>query len=210
MLLIFDLDDTLVHTHKKSYEKTKYTAELFGHSLTFENFKKRYGKMDFESCVNLWFQNIDAKKFREKYNKIRENFPYEPIGDISNLMSQLSKKHKLGIITNSTHQGTDFKLNCLGFEKNKRDIFNFIFHKHNMKHPKPNPSQIEKICNDGYNKSEIIYFGDNLRDYEFASNAGINFYGVLTGLETKEYFIKNGIKKSHIFKNIHEIKKIFK
>jgi phosphoglycolate phosphatase-like HAD superfamily hydrolase len=205
MLLIFDLDDTLVYTHKKAYEKTKIIASIFNKTLTFEDFKRNYGKKNFTSCVKDWFGDLDPIKFRNCYNLIRKEYPYEPIGDVIGLLEKLLQKHKIGILTNSTFEGTDYKLNCLGLTKDKRDMFQFIYHQKNLIAPKPNPHQIYKINQDGFSLDEMIYIGDNVRDYKFSLNGGISFYGVLTGLETESDFLNNGVPKSRILKNIHDL-----
>ena len=78
----------------------------------------------------------------------------------------------------------------------------FIYHKNNMIEPKPSPKQIEYISKE-YNPNKITYIGDNCRDYEFALNSGINFLGVLTGIEERIDFLNAGLQENHIFKDIH-------
>lgn len=203
MILIFDLDDTLIHTHKKAYEKTLAIATTFNKSLSFEDFKKAYGKRDFSSCVNFWFDDIDPQEFRDRYDKIRRRYPYEPIGNVSELLEEFYQNHKIGILTNSTQEGTNYKLNCMGFTKKNRSIFEFIYHKGNLIAPKPNPAQIKKINLEGFSLDDMIYIGDNIRDFEFASKGEISFYGVLTGLESKKDFLNAGLENNRIIDNVH-------
>jgi phosphoglycolate phosphatase-like HAD superfamily hydrolase len=203
MILIFDLDDTLVQTHKKAYEKTLAIAKTFGKVLSFQDFRKAYGKMDFPSCVNFWFDDVDSKEFRSRYNTIRKQYPYEPVGNISGLLQKLAQENEIGILTNSTPEGTDYKLNCLGFPESKRNFFEFIYHKENSVAPKPDPRQIQIINSNGFSLDEMVYIGDNVRDFEFASAGGISFYAVLTGLETKNNFLNVGLDNNKIIDNVH-------
>ena len=206
MMYIFDLDDTLVHTHLKAYEKTVCTAKMFGRSFDFEQFKTGYGKMDFHSCVRLWFEGINPDEFRARYNSLRTSYPYEPIGDVLGLFSYICADNDIGIITNSSCEGTDFKLNCIGLCNDRRGIFRFIYHKGNMVKPKPDSAQIEILCKQGYRRDDMVYIGDNVRDYDFAQNSGIVFFAVLTGLETTDDFLRSGIPADRILEDVHGIR----
>jgi HAD superfamily hydrolase (TIGR01549 family) len=207
MLLIFDLDDTLVHTHQKAYEKTAVTADSFGLSLTFEDFFKSYGKMSFSECLNFWFGEINSTEFRRRYNTIREDFPYEPIGDVFNLLLDLSSSNDIGILTNSTQGGTKFKLRNLGLIG--ATFLSFVYHNGNLIKPKPDAAQIERIVESGYSRSDIVYIGDNVRDFEFASNGNVLFHGVLTGLTTRRDFEKAGVSSDTILNDVHDLKRIY-
>ncbi len=204
-MLIFDLDDTLVYTHKTAYEKTLVTARTFDKSLSFQDFKKVYSKKDFISCVRFWFDDVDPEEFRKRYDLIRRDYPYEPIGDVSRLLNKLAQSNNIGILTNSTSEGTEFKLDCLGFTKDNRDVFDFIYHKDNSIAPKPNPAQIREIASKGFSLNEMVYIGDSVRDWKFALLGGISFYAVLTGIETKQDFLFSGLDKKRIIPNIHSL-----
>lgn len=204
-LYIFDLDDTLVNTHQKAFEKTVRTAFYFGYDLDYERFCKAYGKMDFFSCLNYWFGDLDVSEFREFYNSIRLDYPYFSIGNIKKLFEDLSIDNSLGIITNSSRDGTFFKLECLRQDGVDLEKLDFVFHGDNMVSPKPSPEQLKMIFCLGYQRKKTVYIGDNVRDFEFSLNGGIDFYAVLSGLETKEDFISRGLGEDRILNTVHDL-----
>ncbi|UCC94486.1 MAG: HAD hydrolase-like protein, partial [Candidatus Omnitrophota bacterium] len=55
-------------------------------------------------------------------------------------------------------------------------------------------------------KEEIIYVGDDMRDLQAASGAGLGgFVGVLTGAATRKKFIAAGLSKKNIIKSIRKL-----
>lgn len=203
-LIIFDLDDTLVETYHLSFLKTSVIAKSYNENFNYDLFKKYYGKLTLEECVHIWFdKKIAPEVFRKHYNLLRHNYPYKGIGDVKKFLHSLSKKFDIGIITNSTKDATEYKLSCLGLSSIE-NLFKFVYHCENSIKPKPHPDQINFIIDQGRKRESICYIGDNARDFDFAKRAQIEFFGVLTGLETTEGFLKMGLKKERILTTIHE------
>ena len=66
---------------------------------------------------------------------------------------------------------------------------------------KPSPEGIEKVASAlGFKKSEAVYIGDAVIDFKTATNAGVRFTGVLSGVSSKEDFIAAGCE--NIVQNI--------
>lgn len=199
MLLLFDLDDTLVRTHPAAYEKTVLAAAEYGRRISFKKFAELYGKMPFEECVKRWFDGIDPGEFRTVYDTFRETNPYAPLGDVRGLLTRLKGRHDIGIITNSTEAGTRFKLRCIGIGEGELAM---LYHAGNILARKPDPAQLLAIKE---GRADIVYVGDTLRDYRFARNADVPFYGVLTGLEKAEEFLHAGLTPERILPDVHAL-----
>ena len=202
-LIFFDLDDTLVRTHEKAFEKTKVIAETFGKKIRVELFREHYSRCSFEECVRQWFDNeIDPVEFRKRYDKIRHQFPYEQVGDIAHLFQELSRTYDVGIMTNSTRKGTEFKLSCIQLQTS---YLVFVYHAGNSLAAKPFPEQIHHILSLGYTPEATTYVGDSINDLVFANNGEIRFYGVLTGITKREQFIAAGLPEEKILKDVCEL-----
>ena len=53
--VIFDVDDTLLHTHKVAYAKSVLAAKKLGvMPPTRAEFETCFGKFPFEECVRRW------------------------------------------------------------------------------------------------------------------------------------------------------------
>ena len=173
-IVIFDVDDTLIYTIDTAYKKTNLAGKnTYNINLSKEQFLELYGRYNFDDCIRHWYNKEDINTFIENYNSIKMDYEY--IADIDKIVKNLkSKGIVVGIVTNSTIEKTNRKLNKY------IELFDFIF----ADACKPDPHVFFNIIEKYHVKSsEVIYIGDSQNDYLATKNANINFCAVNTGKE---------------------------
>ena len=105
---------------------------------------------------------------KSKYDDLIESYP-----DVKNVLLNLKEKGvKLGVITNKLHATTEYCLKCLGLE----NIVDVIIASDDVKVGKPNQEAMKKALNffSFFDKSKVIYVGDNKIDDDFAFNSHVD------------------------------------
>jgi len=173
-IVIFDVDDTLIYTINTAYKKTNLAGKnTYNMDLSKDKFLELYGKYSFEDCIRRLYNKEEINDFIENYNNIKMDYQY--IADIDEVVRNLRKERIIvGIVTNSTLQKTNRKLNKY------IDLFDFVY----TDAHKPDPKIFLEII-DKYNvkNTEVLYIGDSQNDYLASQNANINFCAVNTGKE---------------------------
>jgi FMN phosphatase YigB (HAD superfamily) len=178
--IIFDYDDTLVKTKETKWDALKETG-------------KRYYKLDISDATlhEFWgfpyismlqgvFGNVDnIENIRDKYEKVTKEFPMLAHDNCVNVVSQLLKKYKVGILTASSRNLVIDDLTVLGFPINN---FFYIQTSEDTNVHKPNPKVFKPMLNklevERIFKSEVLYIGDSMKDYQAATDAEIDFIAI--------------------------------
>lgn len=108
----------------------------------------------------------------------------EFIGGAENTIKRLhSEGYMLGIITTKLGYRIDDFLN----KRNLRNMFSIVIGIDGVDNPKPAPDGILRASAElRIEKSKILYVGDNEIDGQAAKNAGVDFFGVLSGTTPRE------------------------
>ncbi|MFX0123684.1 MAG: HAD family hydrolase [Candidatus Hodarchaeota archaeon] len=176
-LLIFDLDDTLLHSKINYSEIRSQIAELF---LTPLSDEIRLKTPILELLNKLKHQNPD--KFTEGYRRIdeaeREASKTATVVSGAEKIPLILKKYNLysAIYTNNSKQTIDIYLANPKFKFLKEFQ---ILTRDDFTHPKPDPEGLLSII-EGFHKKQItkqntIYIGDSYIDAIAAARANIRF-----------------------------------
>lgn len=200
-LMIYDLDDTLTYSYKTRFVKMQILIKRYGVPFDKDNFRRMYGGNFHQFLESIFGKAHDLEKIAEEYDEISAEF--DPIGDVSGHLKKQSERYAVGIITNGTAKSTENKLKILDLHDSP--LLKFVYTLDDMEERKPSPKQIESVLTMGFNRTHITYIGDSIIDCHFAQNAGVDFYGVLTGVTTSAEFLEHGVPANRIFENIHLI-----
>ncbi len=118
----------------------------------------------------------------------------------------------MGLITSRQRESLGIRLEQAGIDPRQFDFMqaleDCIIDGHLVYKPDPRvfDRALELADKKGIAKKNIIYVGDDLRDFQAASGAGLGgFVGVLTGAATKKQFIAAGLSEENIIKSIRKL-----
>ena len=174
--ILFDNDGVLVETEPLYFEANVKALSELGIKLTFERYMKIMARggtaWEVASEAGITKEVIDKKRFQrdEYYQEFIKTRDIE-IVDVKEILKELSKKYKMGIIT--TSRRVDFEL----IHKNRgiTDFMDFVLCVEDYPKAKPYPDPylagLEKFK---ANASESIVVEDSQRGLSSAVNAGID------------------------------------
>jgi len=174
--ILFDNDGVLVETEPLYFEANVKALSELGIKLTFERYMKIMARggtaWEVAREAGITKEVIDKKRFQrdEYYQDFIKTRDIE-IPDVIEILKELSKKYKMGIIT--TSRRVDFEL----IHKNRgiTDFMDFVLCVEDYPKAKPYPDPylagLEKFK---ANASEAIVVEDSQRGLSSAVNAGID------------------------------------
>ncbi|MFZ6034283.1 MAG: HAD family hydrolase [Melioribacter sp.] len=191
-LVVFDLDGTLVSSHKTIYAATIETFNRLGieHNLTEDEFYSRIG-LHFEDIFEEFGINVpDFKEFIELYKSIYFDFIkyselYEGVKDI---LTELKRnKIKRALLTTKSQEQAELILKYFGIDSE----FDFIMGRRPGFEHKPSPQPLLFICESlNVIPSDTLMVGDTELDVLCAKNANAKSCAVTYGYRTANDLIK--------------------
>jgi phosphoglycolate phosphatase-like HAD superfamily hydrolase len=194
--VFFDHDDTLVDTMGTKWAQHIFIAsEYYGKNLSREEITEHWGK-PLHELIGILYGTNDIEQAMEYNIKHHKQFPKGLFPGTIDTIKKLHASGKvIGIVTATVRLSfeTDTKLH-----KFPMDLIDYTQTSEDTVFHKPDPRVFEPATKwlegRGIKPSETIYIGDGTKDIEAALGAGYNFLGVETGLTTKEYFKRSGVK----------------
>lgn len=205
--VIFDFDDTLVHSGETSYQTHCLTAKALGLAKpSRRTFLKFWGK-PWHSMVLALFPDYDTNKFIQKYLQLRKRAKYPLIlGALDTIDFLFEHNIKLGILSNKPSDQLWERIHHTSLNPK---TFSFVFGEQDTKFMKPDSRVFWDVLNrlKRYNirLDEILYVGDLTVDYFAARGAGIKFVGVLSGFHNKKKFLKEGLSNEHLIQHVGKL-----
>lgn len=207
--VIFDFDDTLVHSGQTSYDTHCQTAKALGlPKPSWKTFLKYWGK-PWHSMVLALFPDYDPNKFIEKYLQLRKKAKYPLIAGALDTIDFLHEHNiKMGILSNKPSDQLWERIHQTTLNPK---TFSFVFGEQDTKFMKPDSRVFWDVLNKlkKYNirMNELLYVGDLTVDYFAARGAGVHFVGVLSGFHNKQKFVKEGVHASHLIPSVADLPK---
>ena len=203
-MIIFDLDGTLWETIDATYEATKIITNKHKElkPITRETIIKGMGLSTIENAIN-YIPYMPAeegikymKEISEKTSEIINKDNVIIYNGVIETIKKLSKKYKLGIITNNRDKYAETFLKISNLKEYFTDYMGAA--SYNMTKGEAIKKMVQK-----YNEIENYYVGDIKKDQEATEYAGIEFihakYGFNPTLKSKKY-INNIIDLQKIIK----------
>lgn len=170
----FDLDGTLVDTHRANYEAYRRALEDYRVVLTFDEFKKSIGHQ--ANIFLPWFApDLSPEDYEQVSVKKRQY--YKESARLSVLNTQLIKfikdvkpNHTISLVTTAKRENAETVLNFHELS----DLFDFIVTADDVRVSKPSPEcYITALARAGLEAGEVVAFEDSEPGIEAARAAGI-------------------------------------
>ncbi len=203
-LIVFDLDGTLVSSHKTIYYSM---IKAFEDLNILHNIPER----EFNECIGLHFIDIfekykvDVSDF-EEFLSIYKAYYFEFIDksefypDVEETIEKLkSQNYKIGLLTTKIQDQADRILRYFKIDHH----FNFIMGRRPNIANKPSPEPLQFICSEmKIDTSKTMMVGDSEMDIRCGNSAGATTVGVTYGYRSEEQvrnenpdFVINEIKE---------------
>lgn len=187
--IIFDFDGTIADTMKLGVEISNELSERYGykkiHNEDDLNFYRNQTTQDALKAIGISLVKLPfvARSFRLNLSKrIHKLRPIDGIGDV---LSELSKKYTLGLVTSNSGKNIDiflkqhlldsyFQFRATGIQLfNKSSSIKSIVRKHRL------------------DKDSVIVIGDETRDIEAARKCKLRIVSVSWGFHTSDLLQKH-------------------
>ena len=203
MVLIFDLDGTLLNTIDDLGYACNHALQLAGYPV---HPIKAYPAMVGNGISNLIRRALpEAVRTEETILRVREFFvPYydehncdftRPYAGIPELLATLKAQGHLLAVASNKYQAATEKIVNHFFP----GIFDVIFGEREGVNRKPDPQIVYDILNTLNSQpstlnSQLIYLGDSLVDRDTARNAGLPFVACSWGFVPRETLVAEGVE----------------
>ena len=201
MIIIFDLDGTLLNTIDDLGYACNYALEKTGYpTFPISAYPAKVGN----GINNLIRRALpDTERSEENIQRVRAHFvPYynehncdytRPYDGMPELLRELKAHgHRLAVASNKYQAATEKIVNHFF-----PSVFDFILGEREGVERKPNPQIVydilERLRDTGYGV-RVLYVGDSLVDYETAKNANVPFVACSWGFVPREKLTVAGIE----------------
>jgi phosphoglycolate phosphatase-like HAD superfamily hydrolase len=206
--IIFDCDDTILATAKSRWSVLIETAAAFGVILEERTIQASWGK-PFDELIRSIVPSLDHVQFIEAYSAaMRAHRPQPTLGAIDLIRGLWGLGICLEIVTSSSRDLIVQDLDVLGLTSYFDNIYGFEQSQHHKPDPRVLAGPIDNLGERGIRPEEVLYVGDSVRDYRVATGNGIEFYGVLTGLESRTDFLRAGVQAGSIVPNLQRLARL--
>ncbi len=192
--VFFDWDDCLVATIKNKWPEHKHIARTFyDKELSDEELRQHWGK-PLHEMLSLIYETEDIDLALERIREVKHDFPKVLFDHSIGVVERIRAKNKIvGLITATSRFALNFDLEDLGIPSNLFDYTQAsdesIYHKPDPRVFGPALSWLKRF---NIQAHETLYVGDGIKDFKAASEAGLQFIGVETGLVSIEQFREVG------------------
>ena len=204
MIIIFDLDGTLLNTIDDLGYACNYALERVGYpTFPIEAYPAKVGN----GINNLIRRALpETERTEENILRVRAHFvpyydahncdytrPYEGIPEVLDALK--AQGHQLAVASNKYQAATEKIVNHFF-----PGVFDVILGEREGIERKPNPQIvfdiIQNILNNQNNqKTQILYIGDSLVDFETAKNAEVPFVACSWGFVPREKLVDAGVAR---------------
>lgn len=199
MIIIFDLDGTLLNTIDDLGYACNYALEKTGYpTYPISAYLAKVGN----GINNLIRRALpEAERTEENIRRVRAYFvPYyndhncdytRPYDGMPEVLKQLKAQgHQLAVASNKYQAATEKIVNHFF-----PDLFDVILGEREGVERKPNPQIVLDILSTlNIQHSTLLYLGDSLVDFETAKNAGVPFVACSWGFVKREQLLEAGIR----------------
>ncbi len=195
-IIAFDWDGTIVDSVPYKLAQNQAIAAEFGNALTAAEVRHKWNASSgFTDLMHSLTDCDDMAKIMEVVKRDYNNPVYAKREfDFAKLVLKQLKLdgYHLALVTNLTREMLEADARSLKF--GLQENFDFTQGSNESKYNKPHERTFWRMCRYlGITTSQLLYVGDEIKDYETTANAGSEFVGVTTGMTTAEEFNDFGI-----------------
>jgi phosphoglycolate phosphatase-like HAD superfamily hydrolase len=188
---LFDLDDTLVSSYRQKWAHHQHIARRhYGIDISDDDLRRAWGK-PFLVMVEELYQGVDeAQAICDLVLDTHHEWPNSPFEGAADAISLLLDKGvEVGIVTSAPVSYAERDLGKYDFDIER--LFVIVGEDSSPAH-KPQPEvfdpALDVLKSQGVDRTETVYVGDLLVDYQAATAAGIDFIAVVSGVTTADEF----------------------
>jgi len=204
--VIFDFDDTLIHTYSTAMQNLRQVTKQMGVPLPPETELRLHWGRTWKDFNNTLFPQIDLEQAFQQFHMTDAFHMYPAVKGVHESIDALSKGFVLGIVTGRPRALFSKRLQEASLDFNK---FAFIMTQDEIQKPKSDPGYFDAALNElaklGIGKDEVLFVGDSVFDFQASQNAGLHFVGVLTGPATRQDLEKEGLDNHLIIPSVFEL-----
>ena len=191
MIILFDLDGTLI-------DSTEAILESFHHSLDTHGYSPHPKDSEIEALIgyplDIMFSRVGIDEslvwdyvstYKEHYQKISTQKTLL-LECAQEAVERASKIATLGVVTTKTGKYSRVLLEHFGIMK----YFEVLIGREDVEEPKPAAEPILKALESLPKDENVWMIGDTKLDLICAKNAGVNSIGVTSGYDTKETLLQ--------------------
>lgn len=195
-VIAFDWDGTIVDSVPYKLAQNQAIAEEFGNHLTIDQVRIAWNASSgFPGLMHSLTGSNDMEKIMQVVRRDYDNPAYakREFNFAKAILKELrADDYNLAIGTNATREILQMDAHALDFDLS-RD-FDFTQSADEGEFRKPHARTFERMCQHfGITAAQLLYVGDELKDYETTVNGGNQFVGVTTGMTTAEEFAARNI-----------------
>lgn len=190
-VIALDWDGTVVDSVPYKLAQNKAIAHEFGNKLTIDEVRREWNAASgFPDLMYRLTGSSDMGEIMEVVRRDYDNPAYakrEFAFAKAALATLRAKGYKLAVITNATREILQMDARDLGFDL--EHDFDFTQAADECEFKKPDKRVLEPLYKHfGITAQQLMYVGDEMKDYETTIDAGTAFTGVTTGMSTAEEF----------------------
>jgi HAD superfamily hydrolase (TIGR01549 family) len=173
--ILFDLDGTLLDSFRLHYRAYEVMFRHFGIEMSRELFLQTYSPN--------WYRTYEAFGLAAEHWELanslwldaaNKHFP-ELFPGVSEMLHELSKIYKLGIVTSGSRSRVSKELERLQVAPH----FATVVTGDDVTNPKPEAEGLKRALDEiNAEPNQAVYVGDALADFEMARAVGTRFFGV--------------------------------
>ena len=192
--ILFDHDDTLVATFEPKSAHHKHIARTFYQKeVADDEIRAHWGK-PLPILMKLLYGTDDAETALSHNIATRAEFPKRLFdGTLDTLAALRTRGLKTGIVTSTVRLSLAYDFETLSISST---LFDYIQTQEDTEFHKPDPRVFDPaiawLSTQGISPAETLYIGDTLLDMQAATQAGLQFLGVATGILTPDDFALHG------------------
>jgi phosphoglycolate phosphatase-like HAD superfamily hydrolase len=195
--VLLDHDDTQVGTIKAKWAAHKYVAAKYYGKVLGDDVIRRYWGKPLRELVCLLYGDANVERAMARYMPTSADFPKTVFEGTLAVLEQLKHSGRLtGVVSATTRESLEYDWETLGIDGPR--LFDYVQTEEDTDHHKPSPLVFDPAIRwaelRGIGKSQILYVADGLHDLIAATEAGIGFIGVATGLVSLEEFMAKDVK----------------
>ncbi|MEG8183120.1 alpha/beta fold hydrolase [Nocardia terpenica] len=204
--VVFDFDDTLAATMRARWPVLRRTAAEFGVELEISTIRAAWGR-PFDALVRALVPTVDPAVFVPRYREAMAAQPPRPTPAAVSVLRRLRQRGvSLSIVGSGSRALIVQDLVALGV----LDCFDEVRGCEQSEVHKPDPRVLHPtlaaLSAAGVARGQVLYIGDSVRDHLAATGNGVAFLAVLTGLETREDFLRAGLARNLVLGSLSQLR----
>ncbi len=185
--IIFDFDGTIVNSFDSTIKSLKYISSKTKYKLSEDEIKSYLLYKDLKEIIKEFRVNIVQIPFilwkiRSDFKKNIKSIEIYP--EIKEVIEELNSKYKLILLTSNNKKNVEYIL-----KKENLNFFKEKYFKASLSNKSKFLSRILK--KNKLSKEEVIYIGDEVRDFNACKKVNIKIISVSWGFNSKKLLQKN-------------------